>query len=96
MNIYWVMITIIISEAKKYSKDVAGNMVESKLYAEGIREEDAEYKISSWGKYGVPFLFLSNGRKYIKEIETKSGVHFLDCRNSENHQKALQGFYSLK
>lgn len=83
-----------IIEAKKYSKDVLGNMVEAKLYAEGIREEDAEYKISNWGNYGVPFLFVSNGRKYIKEIENKSGVHFLDCRDNENHPKPLQGWYS--
>ncbi|MEI3336985.1 MAG: type I restriction-modification system endonuclease [Clostridium sp.] len=81
-------------EAKKYSKDVAGIMVESKTYAKGVKEEDSKYIISEWNGYKVPFLFTSNGRKYIKEIEDKSGVHFLDCRNSKNNEKVLQGWYS--
>ena len=81
-------------EAKKYSKDVAGVMVESKTYAKGVKEEHSEYVVSEWNGYKVPFLFTSNGRKYIKEIEDKSGVHFLDCRNPKNNEKVLQGWYS--
>ncbi|NFG61363.1 type I restriction-modification system endonuclease [Clostridium sp. CMCC3677] len=81
-------------EAKKYSKDVGGTMVESKTYAKGVKEEDTEYVISTWNEYKVPFLFSANGRKYIKEIEDKSGVHFVDCRNPRNNTKVLQGWYS--
>lgn len=81
-------------EAKKYSKDVAGTMVESKTYAKGVKEEHKDYVVSEWNGYKVPFLFTSNGRKYIKEIEDKSGVHFLDCRNPKNNEKVLQGWYS--
>lgn len=81
-------------EAKRYSKSVAGTMVESKTYAKGVKEEHSDYVISEWNGYKVPFLFTSNGRNYIKEIEDKSGVHFLDCRNSKNNQKVLQGWYS--
>lgn len=81
-------------EAKKYSKDVAGTMVESKTYAKGVKEEHGTYVVSNWDDYKVPFLFTSNGRKYIKEIEDKSGVHFLDCRNPRNNTKVLQGWYS--
>lgn len=81
-------------EAKKYSKDVAGTMVESKTYAKGVKEEHGDYVVSKWNDYKVPFLFASNGRKYIKEIEEKSGVHFLDCRDSRNNTKVLQGWYS--
>ncbi|MBW6411009.1 type I restriction-modification system endonuclease [Clostridium weizhouense] len=81
-------------EAKKYSKDVAGTMVETKVYAEGVKEEHEDYVVSKWNNYKVPFLFATNGRKYIREIEEKSGVHFLDCRNSRNNKKVLQGWYS--
>ena len=81
-------------EAKRYSKDVAGIMIESKTYAKGVKEEHSEYVVSKWNGYKVPFLFTSNGRKYIREIEDKSGVHFLDCRNSKNNEKVLQGWYS--
>lgn len=81
-------------EAKKYSKDVAGTMVETKNYAKGVKEQHKEYVISKWNDYEVPFLFSTNGRKYIKEIEDKSGVHFLDCRNPRNNSRVLQGWYS--
>lgn len=81
-------------EAKRYSKDVAGTITESKEYAKGVKEEHNEYVISSWRDYKVPFLFAANGRKYIKEIKEKSGVHFLDCRKSKNNTKVLQGWYS--
>lgn len=81
-------------EAKKYSKDVAGTMIEAKNYAVGVKEEHESYVISKWNNYKVPFLFATNGRKYIKEIEDKSGVHFLDCRNARNNNRVLQGWYS--
>lgn len=81
-------------EAKKYSKDVAGTIGEAKTYAKAIKEEHAEYVVSNWNDYEVPFLFSTNGRKYIKEIDDKSGVHFLDCRNSKNNPKVLHGWYS--
>ncbi|MFT8351878.1 type I restriction-modification system endonuclease [Clostridium saccharoperbutylacetonicum] len=81
-------------EAKKYNIDVAGTMFESKNYAVGVKEEHEIYVISKWNNYKVPFLFSTNGRKYIKEIEDKSGVHFLDCRNARNNDKVLQGWYS--
>lgn len=81
-------------EAKKYSKDVGGTMVEAKNYAKGVKEEHKKFAVDKWNEYEVPFLFSSNGRKYIKEIEDKSGVHFLDCRNSRNNTKVLHGWYS--
>ncbi|ADL50873.1 type I restriction-modification system endonuclease [Clostridium cellulovorans] len=81
-------------EAKKFSKDVAGTIIEAKTYAKGVKEEHTDYVISKWNEYKVPFLFSANGRKYIKEIEDKSGVHFLDCRDKKNNPKVLQGWYS--
>lgn len=82
-------------EAKRYSKDVSGAMVEAKVYAKGVLKEDKEeYGVSNWNGYDVPFLFATNGRKYIKEIEWKSGLHFLDCRDPRNNPKVLHGWYS--
>lgn len=63
-------------EAKKYSKDVAGTIVETKVYDTGVKEEHSEYVISKWNDYKVTFLFAAIGRKYIKDIKDKSGVHF--------------------
>jgi type I restriction enzyme R subunit len=81
-------------EAKRYSKDVAGTITEAKVYAKGVKYEHDDYVISKRNDYKVPFLFAANGRKYIKEIKDKSGVHFLDCRKPKNNAKVLQGWYS--
>jgi len=50
--------------------------------------------LGEWDKYKVPFLFSANGRPYLEQIKTKSGIWFLDVREPNNHAKALQGWYS--
>ena len=65
-----------------------------KDYARTIKDEHKDYIINQWGEYKVPFVFSTNGRKYLKQIETKSGIWFLDLRNSANAPKALQGWIS--
>ncbi|MEG2868928.1 MAG: type I restriction-modification system endonuclease [Terrisporobacter sp.] len=81
-------------EAKKYSTDVSSHIVESKNYAKSVKEEHNDYVVGKWEKYNVPFLFSSNGRKYIEEIKEKSGIYFLDCRKSINNPKVLQNWYT--
>ncbi|MGL5749297.1 MAG: type I restriction-modification system endonuclease, partial [Paraclostridium sp.] len=44
-------------EAKKYSQDVSSNIVESKIYAKGVKEEHLDYVVGGWEEYNVPFLF---------------------------------------
>lgn len=63
-------------------------------YAKNIKAEDSSYLVGKWGAYLVPFLFATNGRKYLKQLETKSGIWFLDVRKSANISKALQGWMS--
>jgi len=65
-----------------------------KDYAQTIKKQHSEYLIGSWGKYQVPFTFATNGRPYLKQLETKSGIWFLDLRDSANVPKALQGWMS--
>ena len=61
-------------------------------YSMGIKAEHAEYVIDTWGEYKAPFLFATNGRPYLKQLETKSGVWFRDARKESNIAKALQGW----
>ena len=42
----------------------------------------------------VPFLFATNGRPYLKQLEQKSGIWFLDGRESTNHPRPLQAWYT--
>ena len=46
------------------------------------------------GEYKVPFTFATNGRPYLKQLETKSGIWFLDLRQPDNIPKALHGWIS--
>ena len=84
-----------IIEAKKSMTDIPSVIdFQCKDYASAIKAEHREYVIGNWGKYQVPFVFAANGRKYLKQIETKSGIWFLDLRNKANAPKALSGWIS--
>ncbi|MFI3176137.1 MAG: type I restriction-modification system endonuclease [Eubacteriales bacterium] len=82
-------------EAKKMLVDVPTVIdVQGKEYARNVREEDKKYVINKWNGYQVPFIYATNGRKYLKQIETKSGIWSLDLREKTNISKALQGWMS--
>ncbi|MBS5334743.1 MAG: type I restriction-modification system endonuclease [Firmicutes bacterium] len=84
-----------IVEAKKANIDIPSVIdYQCKDYTQLIKPEHNEYVIKQWGSYKVPFVFATNGRKYLKQIETKSGIWFLDLRNNSNAPKALQGWIS--
>ena len=65
-----------------------------KDYSRNIRSEDAKYQIGTWEKYKVPFTFATNGRPYLEQYDTKSGVWFLDLRKPDNAPRALKGWIS--
>lgn len=84
-----------IVEAKKVAIDIPSVIDhQCKEYAKGIKDEHQAYIINQWGAYKVPFVFATNGRKYLKQIETKSGVWYLDLRSGANAPKALRGWIS--
>ncbi len=84
-----------IVEAKRYHVDIPSVIdYQCRDYAKQIREEDKAYIVDNWGEYKVPFLFATNGRKYLKQLEIKSGIWFLDTRINSNIPKAQQGWMS--
>ncbi|APF28442.1 hypothetical protein NPD7_949 [Clostridium sporogenes] len=84
-----------VIEAKRKFADIPSVIdYQCKDYAQNIKSEDSKYFIGKWREYLVPFLFATNGRKYLKQLETKSGIWFLDARNSANIPKAQQGWPS--
>lgn len=84
-----------IIEAKAEHKDIPSVIdYQGKDYPRCIRKEDALYQLGTWDDYKVPFTFATNGRPYLKQLETKSGIWFLDLRQSTNAPKALQGWIS--
>ena len=84
-----------IVEAKKANIDIPSVLDhQCKDYARTIKAEHNDYVIGNWGSYKVPFIFATNGRKYLKQIETKSGIWFQDLRVGASVPKALQGWIS--
>lgn len=82
-------------EAKAIHKDIPSVIdYQCKDYSRNIRAADAQYQIGSWGKFKVPFTFATNGRPYLEQYDTKSGVWFLDLRQPDNVPKAMKGWMS--
>ncbi len=84
-----------IIEAKAIHKDIPSVIdYQGKDYPRCIREEDEKYVINTWGEYKVPFTFATNGRPYLEQYKTKSGIWFLDLRRQDNVPMALHGWMS--
>lgn len=84
-----------IIEAKAEHKDIPSVIdYQGKDYPRNIRVDDAQYQVGSWGSYKVPFTFATNGRPYLEQYKTKSGIWFLDLRKPPNVPKALRGWMS--
>ena len=86
---------VALMDAKKASEDVAATIdVQVKDYARHIKEEHSKFIINSWGDYQVPFLFASNGRAFLEQLRTKSGIWFLDARKPTNQSYPIRNWFS--
>ncbi len=83
-----------IVEAKKYAQDISTDLFQSKRYAEFAEQKGPVQFLGLWDNYKIPFLFSTNGRTFLKQIETKSGIWFLDARNPHNHSRSIKGWFS--
>lgn len=82
-------------EAKRAVKDVSGSIEQAKRYSRDFRAESGGATTGGpWGDYRLPFCFATNGRPFLRQIQTKSGVWFLDARLKTNHPRPLEGWYS--
>ncbi|MHB8886997.1 MAG: type I restriction-modification system endonuclease [Methylovirgula sp.] len=84
-------------EAKRARKDVPAVLLQAARYAEGINlTETQRLPTAQVGKArgGVPFLFATNGRPYVKQMLTKSGIWFRDARRESDLPTALSDWFS--
>ena len=82
-------------EAKAIDKDISSVIdYQCKDYSRLIRSEDDKYRIGQWGEYKVPFTFATNGRPYLEQYKTMSGIWFHDLRDPSNAPMALRGWMS--
>ncbi len=80
-------------EAKKRSVDVSSTLDQARRYSRGVKlDGDAVLPGGPWGDDKVPFIFSTNGRPFLQQLRTKSGVWFRDLRRAENAALPLVGW----
>lgn len=75
-----------VIEAKRQVSDVPGRIGQAKRYARDIALTPDELPgdgpwLDGEDRFRVPFLFATNGRPYVKQLATKSGIWFWDARD---------------
>ncbi len=87
---------VAIVEAKRNNIDVAGAIGQAQRYSQDFAFEgdDIMSPGGPWADCKIPFLFSTNGRGYLKQLKTKSGVWFLDTRRSTNLPRPLVSWYT--
>ena len=80
---------IAVIEAKRKRKNVSAAIDQGERYSKGFKTVAGVQLDGPWGDYRVPFIFATNGREYLKQIETESGIWFRDARKSTNRRRAL-------
>ncbi|MDE2342161.1 MAG: type I restriction-modification system endonuclease, partial [Betaproteobacteria bacterium] len=88
-----------VIEAKRGIADVPGRLGQAKRYARDITlTPDETLPASPWPHdteaFRVPFTFATNGRQYVKQLETKSGIWFWDARPGGGPPRALVEWFS--
>ncbi len=84
-----------VVEAKRQRKSVSAAIDQSERYSKSIQLSNDEIASGGpWGEYQVPFVFATNGRPYLKQIETESGIWFRDARRDTNLRRALNDWFT--
>ena len=83
-----------VIEAKKFSSDISTDLHQSKQYALNLKEKEGIQFLGDWDGHKVPFLFSTNGREYLEQIKTKSGIWFADTRFPNKKAEPLRAWYS--
>lgn len=94
---------VAVVEAKRRNRNVQAAIDQAGRYSQGFRcEAGVEFAGGPWPAdqfghepyYRVPFLFATNGRGYLKQLETESGIWFRDARHPTNLRRALADWYT--
>jgi type I restriction enzyme R subunit len=93
------LIPIAVVEAKRKNIDVSGSLQQAKRYSRTFTpSQETILPEENWGEgaaaYRVPFAFSSNGRPYLRQLATKSGIWFCDLRRPDNLGHVLDGWYT--
>ncbi|ESZ04282.1 DEAD/DEAH box helicase [Mesorhizobium sp. L2C089B000] len=94
------MVCIGVVEAKRGSFDVPSTLVQAERYARtillapGQQHPDGPWQHGLDEPFRVPFVFATNGRPFVRQWLTKSGIWYRDVRRETNHPVALPQWFS--
>ena len=108
--LFYGLTPLAVVEAKKYGADISGDIVQAERYSRNYRIKADEKLprptscaegFSGWpvsadavDTYRLPFVYATNGRPYLRQLETKSGVWFRDVRTPTQHARVLAGWHT--
>ena len=78
-------------EAKRRNVDVSGHLEQAGRYARDLAIAHAG---GPWGAFKVPFSFSTNGRPFLEQYRTKSGIWHRDHRRPQNAAAPLPAWYT--
>ncbi len=79
-----------VVEAKRRNKNVMEVLPQAERYGKAPALHGGQFAEGSpWGDHKVPFVFSTNGRPYLKQIETLSGIWRKDVRRPTNPAGAI-------
>lgn len=82
-------------EAKAQRKNIPGVLEsQTKTYARNVIQVDEEEIPFMSKEYKVPFLYATNGRPYLRQLQEESGIWFWDSRKPLQHARPLEGWHS--
>jgi type I restriction enzyme R subunit len=82
-----------VVEAKRRNRNVMEVLPQAERYAQGIALHGATLADGApWSGFQAPFAFSTNGRPYLKQLETASGIWRRDLRRAKNPAAVLTGW----
>lgn len=89
-----------IVEAKRSATAIPAVLEQAKRYARAIQlatghaARDAPFIHGLDDSFRVPFVFATNGRPYLRQLETQSGIWAWDARQATNRAVALPDWFT--
>ena len=87
-----------VVEAKKYEDSIPGAIDQAVDYSKEFEFSDKKVvpveKYKGQDIFKVPFMFSTNGRPYLKQLQNQSGIWFWDARNPKHPRHALEAWLS--
>lgn len=88
---------VAVIEAKRKNKAVMNALEQAARYSQGFKMDTPaglQPTGGPWDKYQIPFLYATNGRPYLAQLKTESGIWFRDIRRTVNPSYPLRQWHT--